>query len=590
LLTPLPRSLLALALLFTLLDVVKPLMIDDAAYHYYAVQAAQHPLDPYGFAVYWWSRPYVANEVLAPPGLAYWWAAAVNLFGEQPILWKLWLLPFSFLFIWSLHALCRRFARGLEMPLVWMTVLSPTFLPGLNLMLDVPALALALAALVVFIDACDRESFAAAALAGAIAGLAAETKYTGLIVPATMLLYAVVFGKVRFWPAAALLAVQVFLSWEFLMALLYGESHFLSASRPSQADFWERMRLFFWEKAGLFWPLLAVLAGCAPGVVLVALAGLRARWWAVVLAAVLSLLGFTVVAALTMDFTAKPVLTNSPFGPYEGPPLQFNLEQVVFGGLGVAGAVVLGVVVGRQGWLLGRDLPGLGRWRVQRAGLFLVLWLGLELAAHFALTPFPAVRRVMGVVVAGTLLAGHLASRTCRTPERKQLVWGIASFSAVLGLGFAGLDTWEAWTEKRLAEQAAALARAEGVGTVWFVGHWGFQYYAERAGMRPVVTWYRPGQLWYTPDMGDIPLPPPSQLQAGDWLVVPDWRLTQQHLVIDEGRTEAVYWLAVSDPVPLRTIMCYYAGYTPLEHRPEPTRLEVQIYRVTANWDPVSRR
>src|SRR5258708_37283803 len=106
------------------------------------------------------------------------------------MLWKLWLLPFSLLFIWSLHALCRRFARGLEMPLVWMTVLSPTFLPSLNLMLDVPALALSLAALVVFIDASDRDSFAGAALAGAGAGPAAEPQYTGLLAPAHMLRYA----------------------------------------------------------------------------------------------------------------------------------------------------------------------------------------------------------------------------------------------------------------------------------------------------------------------------------------------------------------------------------------------------------------
>src|SRR5262249_30822710 len=152
------------------------------------------------------------------------------------------------------------------------------------------------------------------------------------------------------------------------------------------------------------------------------------------------LLGYAVVATLTVDFTAKPILTNSPFGPFEGPPLQFNLEQLVFGVLGAAGAGVLGVVLARQGWLLGRDLPGLGRWRTHRAGLFLVLWLGLELGAHFALTPFPAVRRVMGIAVVGTLVAGHLASRTARTPARRQLVWGIAAFSALLGLGFAALD------------------------------------------------------------------------------------------------------------------------------------------------------
>jgi hypothetical protein len=582
LLKPLPRSLLALALVYTLVDAVKPLTIDDAAYHYYAVQAAAHPLDPYGFQVYWWNRPYVANEVLAPPVLAYWWAPAIRFFGDRPLLWKLWLLPFSLLFVWSLHALCRRFARGLEIPLVWMTVLSPVFLPSLNLMLDVPALALSLAALALFIDACDRSSYALAALAGVVAGLAAETKYTGLIAPVTMLLYALVFGKMRLWPAAALLAVQVFVSWELLIGLLYGRSHFLAASGGAADE--------LWKKLGLFGPLLSNLAGCAPAVVLLALLGLRAQPWVVGLAAVLFLLGYGETATFTVNFTAKPVLTNLPFTLDEAPVVHFTLEQVMFGVLGAAGAVVMGIVVGRQVWLVRRDLPELRRWRSYRAGLFLVLWLGLELTAQLALTPFPAVRRLMGIVVVGTLLAGHLASRTCRTPAQRQWVWGIVTYSALLGLGYAGLDTWEAWTEKQLAEKAAALAQAEGAGTVWYVGHWGFQYYGERAGMEPVVTWYSPRELWYTPNEGDIPLPPPSMLRAGDCLVVPDWRLTQQHLVVDEERTEAIYWLAITDAVPLRTIMCYYAGYSPLEHRPESTRLEVRIFRVTADWDPVSRR
>ena len=50
------------------------------------------------------------------------------------------------------------------MPLVWMTVLSPVFLPGFNLMLDVPAMALSLAALSLFITACQRDSLKVAAL------------------------------------------------------------------------------------------------------------------------------------------------------------------------------------------------------------------------------------------------------------------------------------------------------------------------------------------------------------------------------------------------------------------------------------------
>src|SRR5207248_233641 len=107
---------------------------------------------------------------------------------------------FALLFILALDALFSRFAQGLETPLVWMTVLSPTFLPSLNLMLDVPALGLSLFALVVFFRACDRHSLSRAIGAGLLAGLAMETKYTSFLAPAVMLLYVTIV----LWPAPAL--------------------------------------------------------------------------------------------------------------------------------------------------------------------------------------------------------------------------------------------------------------------------------------------------------------------------------------------------------------------------------------------------
>src|SRR5262249_44026136 len=155
-------------------------------------QMAEHPLDPYGFLITetFAQRPLPAQTVLAPPVLPYWWALALRLFGGQPFLWKLWLLPFNLLFVTSLYAVFRPFPRGADLPLLAMTVLSPTFLPGLNLMLDVPALALGLSALALFWRACDRRSPALAALAGLVAGLAMQTKYTAFLAPAAMLLWA----------------------------------------------------------------------------------------------------------------------------------------------------------------------------------------------------------------------------------------------------------------------------------------------------------------------------------------------------------------------------------------------------------------
>src|SRR5437870_1137400 len=102
-LRPFPHKLLLLlALACTLLNAVKPLTIDDTAYHGYAAQVADRPLDPYGFAMYWWYQPEVANEVLAPPLFFYWWSVALRLFGENVFLAKMWLLPFSALLAYAL--------------------------------------------------------------------------------------------------------------------------------------------------------------------------------------------------------------------------------------------------------------------------------------------------------------------------------------------------------------------------------------------------------------------------------------------------------------------------------------------------------
>lgn len=565
------------AALLTLLDAPKPLHIDDAAYHYYAAQIADHPLDPYGFSVYWYHRPYPANEILAPPLLPYWWAAAIHFVGERPWLWKLWLFPFALLFSGSLYDLFRRFCPRLEVPLVWMTVLSPAFLPGFNLMLDVPALALALAATALFLRACDRDSFATAALAGLVAGLAAQTKYTGLVTPAVLLLWAALELRPHLWAAAVFVAVQVFVTWEFVVAVLYGESHFLFALRESTRPLEERLELF--------WSMAGILGGVGSAAALLGLAALGARRTLAVLAALL-LVVLVVVAHVDADFHVTNVVNHLPLGKQNPLDAHVSLAFVLFGVIGVGVAAVPGALA----WQVVRREQRVFRawWRPgRRAGWFLVLWLLLEAVAYPALTPFPAVRRLMGVVVVGTLLAGWLAARTCR--GNPTLVWGVAAFSVLLGLVYAGVDFLDARAQEQLVVEAARRVAGTG-GATWFVGHWGWQYHAERLGMRPVVTAYRPGQPWYEPSSGPIPLPPPSRLHRGDWLVVPGEPVHKQWIDLDPAYLELVEELSVTDPVRLRTVMCYYCGDTAIEYRPTETRLTVTLYRVTADFTPVSGR
>ncbi len=58
-------SLVGVALLFTLLNAPKPLIIDDPAYFYYARHIAEHPTDPYGFEIFWGDLPTPAAQL--PP-------------------------------------------------------------------------------------------------------------------------------------------------------------------------------------------------------------------------------------------------------------------------------------------------------------------------------------------------------------------------------------------------------------------------------------------------------------------------------------------------------------------------------------------
>jgi hypothetical protein len=587
------KPLLLLALVCTLLNAVKPLTIDDTAYHAYAAHIADRPLDPYGFSAYWWAYPMVANEVLVPPLLPYYWAPAIRLFGEHPFLWKLWLLPFAVLLAYALHALCRRFARGLELPLVALTLFSPTLLPSFNLMLDVPALALSLASVALFARACDRNSFVLAALAGLVAGLGMEMKYTVFLAPPTMLLYAVCLGRPRLWPAAAVVAAQVFLTWEFLMSLLYGESHFLLHARARAGDAAE----WVW----LLTALLTNLGSLAWAVALLALVGLGVRWRGLAAAAAVGLLAYVAIACFGGDLRRS----EKVFGP---PPDEahatVSLEELVFGTLGGAG-VVIGLAAA---WRLARPPATLERWaervsqaweagpvpfwqalappRPARMTLFLLLWLGLEVVGYVELTPFPAARRLMGVVVVLTLLAGRLAALVCRSEAARRIVYAIAVYSAFLGLLVYGVDLVEARTEQAAVEEAAQRIReCDPGGTIWYVGHWGFQYYAEREGMRPISA--------YPPDEGPIPMQPRSALKEGDWVVVPQYLWSgerfaagvhKQRYTPDPKCTRSEFDVIKDDRIPLQTIMTLYSGLSAVVHHEGP-RLQVEVRRVVQDHD-----
>jgi hypothetical protein len=558
-------TLLLVALAFLLLDAFKPLHVDDTAYYFYARQAAAHPEDPHGFFVFWYERPQPATEILVPPVLPYWLAPAVRLFGERPLVWKLWLYPFCVLLTWSLHDLAKRFAPGLQWPLVMLTLFSPVLLPGLNLMLDVPALALHLGAQSCFMRASAALASArsprfrrAAALlwtvsAGLCVGLAAETKYTGLIAPVAMLLYALLFRRLRLWTGATLLGAALFLGWELFTAVNYGQSHFLRQIGRSAVPLPDKLELFV--------PFFTHLGGLAPGV---ALAGLLARGAAPrrMRNAALAIVGTFAVVAVAPEALYRFRDEPDPFRP------ALTLGTILFGTLGVLTAGI----VGAAALALVRARPPEEPAFATREGVFVALWLAVEVACYFLMSPYPAARRLSAVVVVSSLVVGRLAARSARGAWRE---WGprLVALQVAVAALFWAVDLREAVAQRTAVRRAAEWIHEHdpgATGTTWFAGHWGFQYYAGRAGMMPVVSRRFAAR---------------SLLRAGDWLVMPDARIHQQEVALDAGAVTPLHEVHVSDAIPLRTLPGFYIGSVPLDHLAGP-RVAVTIYAVTRDFVP----
>jgi 4-amino-4-deoxy-L-arabinose transferase-like glycosyltransferase len=510
-LKPLALHPLLLAAALTFANAAKPVLIDDTAYLLFARHLAGHPAEPYGFLLFWYDYPHPAIKHVLPPVLPYWLGCGIALFGEDLFALKLWLFPFAATLAYSARFLARRFAPGSAGAVAAMLTVGPGALPFFNFMLDLPALALQLAAIALALRGRDaRVRWPWAIAAGLVTTLALQTKFSVLGLPAILLALGYFHGRIRFAALAVGVGLAGFAAWEGYVGSIHGISHFLHHTFGYAKDTNAQTKI-------------------ALAVAMLGHVGLTAGWAGRAFVVPASAIGIGLV------FLVLAV------APVPGANTILGIAFVLLGGGAVLPAVRTAI----------RD--GSDR-AANPEARFLAAWFVLELLVYFAVSPFPAGRRVLGLTVPLVLLLARSSGLTSR---------GVV-FGLMFGVAATALDGYDAAAERSIPRRAAAITR--GTGTTHTLGHWGFQYYAEREGMKLVDSrsaLFAPGD-WLLIPVGERP-------QTGGYRVEPN-----------PMAMERVAELVEEDAIRVKTIPNLYAARTPFAVRTGP-RLKYELYRVT-DW------
>ncbi|MDI6808053.1 MAG: glycosyltransferase family 39 protein [Candidatus Eisenbacteria bacterium] len=453
----------------TAINLNKAYHIDDAAYLEMAEWILQNPLHPMSGLVNWEQNAEpisVLNQPHLYPYLLAGWSKFLG-FGE---VWMHTLQSFFTLAcIILIYLICNVVIPSRALFLTALLTLSPAFVVGQNLMVDIPLLSFWLAFYYVLIRPGTKSETRRFALAGFLAGCACLIKYSSLCLIATMLIYMIVRKQFRLvWTMG--IPVGILVLWSCFNYWDYGSIHILD--RPS--------RLFGgkgFTDMGLAW------LACLGAILTFSPIYLRNLWHT------MKLLNAGVRTALILALISLAVMI---VGVYLGAANEYIIRRLLCMLFLVNG---IGIVLLACGSFL-RNLKTIFT-ETREITLLLYLWLVSGALFTVFLAPFIATRHVLLVIVPLCLvLARFLEVRPSFSWNAGMLLLTILITSA---LGLSDRIWADFYKEK------AALIRSElpGGANIYFSGHWGWQWYAGQNGMKQLEA-----------------LNP--QLEQGDYLAYPE--------------------------------------------------------------------
>jgi 4-amino-4-deoxy-L-arabinose transferase-like glycosyltransferase len=455
----------------------KAFNIDDALFLFAARQITQHPFDPFGFEVNWYRAPQAMwTQTMNPPGACYALALAAEVVGWSERALHLEFALFAVVVTLGTYYLARRFTESPAIA-VAATLLTPVFLVSANtVMCDMLMLALWMVALVLWMEGIDREERLLLTASVFVIGLCALTKYFGIALVGLLLAYTWVrkrrLGGWAWYFAIPILMIAAYQQWTW--SLDYG--HMFGGAVRFARGYRRDVHVSLLADGLVD---LSFLGGCVlPGLIFAPVMWSRKR---IAIGAAFSALAGFAIARGWLNLGQSGVAHY-----YQDHLLLVGAEAGFFiaGGLSILGLAIADV------------------WRRRDAdAVLLSAWvLGTFYFAGFVNWTNNG-RSILPVVPAvGILLARRVEGMSLK-PIGKALVIALLAISGAMAL-------WVALGDAALANSAREAAmeiheKAQGQpGTVWFEGHWGFQYYMQLYGAQAV-------------DVDD------PEFKSGDFLAIP---------------------------------------------------------------------
>jgi 4-amino-4-deoxy-L-arabinose transferase-like glycosyltransferase len=458
--------LLAVAVLACLVPFSgKAFNVDDTLFIYVARQIIQHPLDPFGFKVNWFLDAVpIAHETKNPPLASYYIAAAAGFVG-----WSERALHFAFLLpalavILGTYRLAQRLTNS---PLLAAaaTLLTPAFLVSANsVMCDTMMLALWLWAIIFWIEGLQPEKPHYLAISAILITLCALTKYFGMALIPLLAAYSLARQRpLGSWAWYLLLPILALTGYQRWTKAVYGLRMISEAAHMSTGVRQTR------QSSALAKALvdLSFIGGCTlPALTLAPMVWPRKKLLAVCVASAMA--GFLI--------SRGRIGLGEMLWPFDFYRHWFlvGVQLTLF----IAAGFSVLMLAAADAWK-----------RKDADSLLLMLWVGGTFIFTGFLNWAINARSVLPLIPA----AGILLARRVDMRRATSLRWRPAMLAIPLAVAGAA-SIWLTWADTELANSARTAATLieqktwNHPGTIWFTGHWGFQYYMESFGARAVAV------------------------------------------------------------------------------------------------------